>query len=119
MLTLALMIALLQAPSPEPPRGSATLGLTVFVAGQAADLATTLVVLHQHRGYERNGVYGAHPSDARLIATTAAIVVPTALVLRALAPRHPRVARWLGIALGGVGAGAAVNNLAVWARAGA
>lgn len=65
---------------PEGPNWMHRLGIPALAAGQGLDAATTLAVLGQG-GREENAVYGAHPSDARVLATKAAIGIPLGFVL--------------------------------------
>jgi hypothetical protein len=80
------------------------LALLIFIAANIADVLTTLALL-KRGGYERNPIYGKHPSAARLLAIKAASVAVVGFVLW----RYPSM--WpVGLGLAVVIAVVAFNN---------
>jgi hypothetical protein len=86
------------------------LALGVMGGGQAADVLSTLAALHRSGAQEGNPVYGHNPSQARVIATKAAMAVPTGLLLDKMYNAHPLVAMLAALGIGGVGMGLAAHN---------
>jgi hypothetical protein len=73
------------------------IALLAFIAASVADVLTTLSVL-KRGGYERNPIYGKHPSAARLWTIKAASVA----VVGFMAYRYPHlwpVIAGLGVAI--------------------
>lgn len=87
------------------------LSLGVLGAGQAADALSTISALGREGTHEANsGIYGSHPSAARIAATKAAVMVPTALLLDKMHDEHPKLAQGLALGLGALGFALAAKN---------
>lgn len=98
----------------DPPKRSHTpihAALGLLGAATAADILTTRGAL-QRGGREANdAVYGSHPSTGRMVATSLATTVPSAVVMDRLYNTHPKLAMGLALGLAGaVGAVAAHNT---------
>lgn len=98
------------APAAKPDHKLMHLSLGVLGAGQVADTVSTIQALKRSDTSEANGVYGAHPSAARLAGTKAAVMVPTALLLDHLADTHPKLASSLALGIGALGLALAAHN---------
>lgn len=108
-MTALVLVLLLQAP-PVRCHAPIHLALAVMAAGQALDTVTTAQALHRGNTYEGNGLYGSHPSNARLAVTKAAIFVPIALLLDRAFPKHPKATVIVATVLGVLGGSAAIHN---------
>ena len=87
----------------------------VLVAGQTADLATTLRFLHTGRCVEGNALYGPQPSSSKLLVSSLALTGGIAAVSVFAVRSESHAVRAIGKALayfgGGFGAATAVYNL--------
>ena len=91
--------------------------LAVMGGGQAADAITTILALRNPRLEEGNaGVYGRHPSAARIALTKAGVMVPIAILLDKAHNEHPKLAKALAYLVGALGGGMAVHNAAQMGR---
>lgn len=102
-------------PSAPPPESRSKTPMRiaegVMGAGQLADALTTIAALKRPNTSEGNsGIYGSNPSAARVLATKAAVMVPTGILLDKAYEHHPKTAEILALALGGLGMGLAAHN---------
>lgn len=97
------------APAQEKPDHGLvrSVGLPVYVGGQAADLVSTLQALNRG-AKEVNPVLGSNP--AKNAAIKAGITAATAYGLDKLSHRHKALALVLSLIGGGVGTAAAIHN---------
>jgi hypothetical protein len=82
--------------------------LTFMAVGQGLDTVTTIAALNRG-AVEANGLYGRHPSTAKLVAAKLPMI-GVGWLLTKVAPRHPRVAKGAAYVIGGVGVGLALHN---------
>lgn len=99
---------------PKRGHGKMHAALGVMGAGQLADALSTASALKRDGTREANdGVYGDHPSMARVMGTKAAIMVPAGFALDKLYDKSPKAALITALALGGLGMGLAAHNAKV------
>lgn len=84
--------------------------LPVLIGGQAADTWTTTAGLSRGLTEQNRRIYGAHPSNVRLVTTKSLITLGNAWALDRLSRHHPRMAHVGAWIVGGVGAFAAWHN---------
>ncbi len=96
-----LLPALASAQSLHKPLGA-------LILGNALDLASTEVALHNPALREANPVMGQ--SSAQRVALKAGAVSAEVWLLKKLAPRHPKIAAGLGYSFGAVTTAIAAHN---------
>jgi hypothetical protein len=103
------------APAPTPPtekkKGMGKGPYAALIAGNAADLASTVYALESGKGKEANPVLGQNPyviAGAKVGAT-----LTMAFLLKSLAKDHPKIAKALGYSVGGAMGALGARNIAV------
>ncbi len=94
---------------PEHGKKGLWASLGVMGAGQVADAVSTHQAI-QRGAHEQNPIYGKDPGLGRLLATKAAITIPSGFALMKLHTHHPKLANALALGIGGAGMGLAVHN---------
>lgn len=98
-------------PAPRTHTLMHRIGLPLMAAGQTADAVSTAQALKRPGTAEGNaGIYGAHPSAAKIALIKAGTMAPVGYMLDKMYTKHPKIAMGIAAALGGLGFGAAVHN---------
>lgn len=102
------------APQMQEKRSQLPMHLAIggMAVGQLADVLTTRAALNRG-GTESNGIYGSHPSTAKLVGIKAATMGPLAFLLEKIYKDHPKVAMGIAAGAGGAGLLAAHHNQGV------
>lgn len=99
------------APTPEKKSGIGKGPYAALIAGNAADLASTVYALESGKGREGNPLLGQNPyviAGAKIGAT-----LTLGYLMKALAKEHPKAAKAVGYLVGGSMGALAARNVAV------
>jgi hypothetical protein len=94
--------------APQKKEGIGPWPYAALIGGNAADTLTTYQALKGGHGQEGNPLLPK--SAAGIAAVKAGMTIPEILIMRAMTPNHPKLAKAAGYGLGAAGALLALHN---------